>query len=37
MRKTVDGNANEIREAVEDGKRRITRLAERGNALSIDG
>jgi hypothetical protein len=37
MRKLSTANANEIREAVEDGKRRITRLAERGNALSIDG
>ena len=33
MRRLSTQNSNEIREAVEDGKRRIARLAERGNAL----
>ncbi|MBV8454781.1 MAG: cell surface protein [Deltaproteobacteria bacterium] len=37
MRKLSTENSNEIREAVEEGKRRIARLAERGNALVIDG
>jgi hypothetical protein len=27
-------NADEIRDAVEDGKRRLARLAEQGNALT---
>ena len=27
-------NTEEIREAVEDGKRRLARLAEQGNALT---
>jgi len=37
MRKLSTQNSNEIREAVEDGKRRIARLAEKGNALVING
>jgi hypothetical protein len=37
MRKLSTENSEEIREAVEDGKRRIARLAERGNVLTIDG
>jgi hypothetical protein len=37
MRKLSTQNSNEIREAVEDGKRRIARLAEQGNALVING
>jgi hypothetical protein len=37
MRKLSTENSNEIREAVEDGKRRMARLAEKGNALVIDG
>jgi hypothetical protein len=37
MRKLSTANSTEIRDAVEDGKRRIARLAERGNALVIDG
>ena len=36
MRKLSTENANEIRDAVEDGKRRMARLAEKGNALVID-
>lgn len=36
MRKLSTENANEIRESVEDGKRRMARLAERGNALMIN-
>jgi regulator of sigma D len=36
MRKLSTQNSNEIREAVDEGKRRMTRLAERGNALKID-
>jgi hypothetical protein len=37
MRKLSTENSNEIREAVEDGKHRIARLAQEGNALLIDG
>ncbi|TKT74880.1 hypothetical protein [Aquamicrobium sp. LC103] len=37
MRKLATQNSEEIREAVEDGKRRIARLAAQGNALLIDG
>lgn len=37
MRKLSTANSNEIREAVEEGKRRIARLAEKGNALVING
>jgi hypothetical protein len=37
MRKLSTQNSDEIREAVEEGKRRIARLAEKGNALVIDG
>ncbi|MBV8360323.1 MAG: cell surface protein [Deltaproteobacteria bacterium] len=37
MRKLSTENSNEIREAVEEGKRRIARLAEKGNALVING
>lgn len=33
MRKKSTANANEIREAVEDGKQRMAKLAEQGNAL----
>jgi hypothetical protein len=36
MRKLATQNSEEIREAVEDGKRRIAKLAEKGNALLID-
>lgn len=36
MRKLSTENAKEIRESVEDGKRRMARLAERGNALMIN-
>jgi hypothetical protein len=37
MRKLSTQNSDEIREAVEEGKRRIARLADKGNALVIDG
>ena len=37
MRKLSTRNAEEIREAVEEGKRQLARLAERGNALEITG
>ena len=37
MRVLATKNSEEIRSAVEDGKRRIARLAEQGNALVIDG
>jgi hypothetical protein len=37
MRKLSTENSKEIREAVEEGKRRITRLAEKGRTLVIDG
>jgi len=37
MRKLSTRNAEEIREAVEDGKRKLARLAERGNALELTG
>ena len=36
MRKASTANANEIREAVEDGKRRLARLAEQGKGLTLD-
>jgi len=36
MRKLATQNSEEIRDAVEDGKRRIARLAEEGNALLIE-
>jgi hypothetical protein len=36
MRKLATQNSSEIRDAVEDGKRRIARLAAEGNALVID-
>lgn len=36
MRKLATQNSAEIRDAVEDGKRRIARLAAEGNALVID-
>ncbi|MET3583373.1 hypothetical protein ABID19_006438 [Mesorhizobium robiniae] len=37
MRKLSTQNSKEIRDAVEDGKRRLAKLAEQGNALTIDG
>jgi hypothetical protein len=37
MRDLSTKNSEEIRNAVEDGKRRIARLAERGNALVLEG
>ncbi|MGV6871523.1 cell surface protein [Pseudochelatococcus sp. B33] len=37
LREQSTKNSEEIRAAVEDGKRRIARLAEEGNALVIDG
>jgi hypothetical protein len=37
MRKLSTENSKEIREAVEDGKRRMAKLAEKGNSLVIDG
>lgn len=37
MRKLSTQNSEEIRSAVEDGKRRIARLAEQGNALILNG
>ena len=37
MRKLSTANAKEIREAVEDGKRRIARLAEEGKGLQVPG
>ena len=37
MRKLSTQNSDEIREAVDEGKRRIARLAEKGNALVING
>ena len=36
MRKQSTANANEIRDAVEDGKRRLARLAEQGKGLVLD-
>ena len=36
MRKASTANANEIRDAVEDGKRRLARLAEQGKGLTLD-
>lgn len=36
MRTLATKNSEEIREAVEDGKRRIAKLAEKGNALIIE-
>jgi len=37
MRTLATQNSNEIRTAVEDGKRRLAQLAERGNALLVNG
>ena len=37
MRKLSTQNSAEIRDAVEDGKRRIARLVAEGEALPIDG
>jgi hypothetical protein len=37
MRKLSTRNAEEIREAVEDGKRQLARLAKKGNALELTG
>jgi hypothetical protein len=37
MRTLATQNSEEIRKAVEDGKRRMARLAEEGNALVVDG
>jgi len=37
MRQLATVNSEEIRTAVEDGKRRIARLAEQGNALVLNG
>lgn len=37
MRKLSTRNADEIREAVEHGKRQLARLAEQGNALELTG
>lgn len=37
MRTLATKNSDEIRAAVEDGKRRIARLAEQGNALVLNG
>lgn len=37
MRELATKNSDEIRTAVEDGKRRMARLAAEGNALLIDG
>lgn len=37
MRKLSTRNAEEIREAVEDGKRKLARLAEQGDALELTG
>jgi hypothetical protein len=36
MRKQSTANAKEIREAVEDGKRRLARLAEQGKGLALE-
>jgi len=36
MRKASTANANEIRDAVEDGKRRLARLAEQGKGLALE-
>jgi hypothetical protein len=36
MRTLATANAEEIRQSVEDGKRRLARLAEQGNALALD-
>ncbi|MGE3646053.1 MAG: cell surface protein [Beijerinckiaceae bacterium] len=36
MRKLATQNSQEIREAVEDGKRRIAKLAAEGNTLALD-
>lgn len=35
MRKLSTENSNEIRDAVEDGKRRLARLAAEGKALTV--
>ncbi len=37
MRKLSTQNSAEIRDAVEDGKRRIAQLVAEGKALPIDG
>jgi hypothetical protein len=37
MREMATKNSDEIRNAVEDGKRRMARLAEEGNALVLNG
>jgi hypothetical protein len=36
MRKASTENANEIRDAVEDGKRKLARLADEGKGLVLD-
>ncbi len=36
MRKLATANANEIRDAVEDGKRQLARLAEEGKGLALE-
>ena len=36
MRKLATQNAGEIRDAVEDGKRRLARLAEEGKGLTLE-
>jgi hypothetical protein len=36
MRRLATQNANEIRDAVEDGKRQLARLAEEGKGLSLE-
>ena len=36
MRALATTGSEEIRQSVEDGKRRLTRLAEQGNALALD-
>jgi len=37
MRKLSTQNSAEIRDAVEDGKRRLAKLAADGNALTLQG
>jgi hypothetical protein len=36
MRKLATANATEIRDAVEEGKRQLARLAEEGKGLSLE-
>ena len=36
MRQLATQNANEIRDAVEDGKRQLARLAEEGKGLALE-